>query len=154
MKKILVIITLLTVVVFAGGIKLIHQDTKDMVYQLPLKKFQKFISEAKLKDGRVVQFISVKSMLQVYFHQKYFIDHKLIKTNISDMYVQDYLTGDIVNAKKAVYVFGSNLPGPHGDDLIPLKNRDMAELFKIKYGGTKVIKFSKLTVGLVRYLDM
>lgn len=154
MKKLLLVISFITVSVFGGGIKLIHQDTQDMVYQLPLKKFQKFICEAKLNDGRVVQFVSVKSMLQVYYHQKYFIDHKLIKTNIQSMYVQDFLTGDVVNAKDAVYVFGSNQTGPHGDDLIPLKNMDMAKLFKIKSGGTKILKFSKITLGLIRYLDM
>ncbi len=154
MKKILLIISLLTVTVFAGGITLMHPNAKDMVYQIPLKKFQKFICEAKLKDGKVVQFVSVKSMLQVYFHQKYFMDHKLIKAHIQDMYVQDFLTGDLVNAKDAVFVFGSNQTGPHGDDLIPLKNIDMAKLFKIKHGGTKILTFKQITLGLVRYLDM
>jgi hypothetical protein len=154
LKKILLIISFLAVSIVAGGIKLIHQDTQDMVYQLPLKKFQKFICEAKLDDGRVVQFVSVKSMLQVYFHQKYFIDHKLIKTNIQSMYVQDFLTGDVINAKNAVYMFGSNQIGPHGDDLIPFKSKDMAKVFKIKSGGTKILTFKQLNVGLVRYLDM
>jgi hypothetical protein len=154
LKKILLIISLVTLSMFAGGIKLIHQDTQDMVYQLPLKKFQKFICEAKLDDGRVVQFVSVKSMLQVYFHQKYFLDHKLIKKGIQSMYVQDFLTGDMVNAKDAVYMFGSNQAGPHGDDLIPFKNIDMAKIFKIKSGGTRILTFKQLDVGLVRYLDM
>ena len=126
----------------------------DMVYNLDLKKYPKFLCEAKLKNGKVVQFVSVKAMMQVYFHQDYFKKRKLLEANIDKMYVKDYLDGTKIEASKALYMFGSRLVGPHGDDLIPLKNQDSAKLFKIKYGGTKLLPFSKITVGLIRYLDM
>jgi len=154
MKKIFLVISFLAVSIIAGGMKLINQNEQDMVYQLPLKKFPKFICEAKLKNGKVAQFVSVKSMMQVYFHQDYFLHFKNIDSNISKMYVQDFLTGDVVNAKKAVYAFGTNQAGPHGDDLIPFKSLDMAKLFKIKSGGTKILTFKQLNIGLIRYLDM
>jgi len=154
LKKIILIIGLLSFGLLASPIKLLDQNAKDIVYQIPLKKFQKFICEAKLKDGTVIQFVSVKSMLQVYYHQKYFLDHKLIRSNIADMYVQDFMTGDVLNAKDALFVFGSRLVGPHGDDLIPLKNQSHVKLFKLEYGGTKILSYSKISLGLIRYLDM
>jgi hypothetical protein len=126
----------------------------DMVYSLDLKKYPKFLCEAKLKNGKVVQFVSVKAMMQVYFHQDYFKKRKLLEANIDKMYVKDYLDGTKIEASKALYMFGSRLVGPHGDDLIPLKNQESAKLFKIKYGGTKLLPYSKITVGLIRYLDM
>jgi len=126
----------------------------DIVYSLDLNKYPKFVCEAVLKNGEVVKFISVKAMMQVYFHQDYFLKRKLISDKINKMYVYDYLDGTKIDATKALYMFGSRLNGPHGDDLIPLKNDANAKLFKLKYGGTKLLPFERLSKGLIRYLDM
>jgi len=126
----------------------------DIVYSLDLNKYPKFTCEAVLKNGEVVKFISVKAMMQVYFHQDYFLKRKLISDKINKMYVYDYLDGTKIDATKALYMFGSRLNGPHGDDLIPLKNDANAKLFKLKYGGTKLLPFERLSKGLIRYLDM
>lgn len=152
--KILLLIILLFSGVFAGGIKLADQNATDPVYILPLTKYPKWLCEAELKSGKKVQFVSVKSMMQVYQHQDYFKRHKLLDSDIREIYVQDYLTGKKIPAKNAVYVFGSRLTGPHGDDLIPLENEEKAKLFMLKYGGTKILPFEKLSKGLIRYLDM
>ena len=126
----------------------------DIVYNLDLKKYPKFLSEAKLKNGKIVKFVSVKAMMQVYFNQDYFLKRGLLEDKIDKMYVKDYLDGTKIEAPKALYLFGSRLVGPHGDDLIPLKNEANAKLYKLKYGGTKLLPFEKLTKGLIKYLDM
>jgi hypothetical protein len=154
MKKIILALLLLSFGLFAGQIKLIDENASDFAYQLPLKKYPKFLCEATLENGKTVQFVSVKAMMQVYFHQKYFIKHKFIDSKIKKMYVQDFLSGEKIDAKKALYVFGSRVIGPHGDDLVPLKDQESYKVFKIKYKGTKVLPFDRLTVGLIRYLDM
>jgi len=154
MKKLILILTILSVGLFAGQIKLLDQNASDFAYQLPLKKYPKFLCEATLENRKTVQFVSAKAMMQVFFHQKYFIKHKFINSHIKDMFVQDFLSGEKINAKKALYVFGSRVIGPHGDDLIPLKDQAGYRVFKIKYKGTKILTFDKLTVGLIRYLDM
>ncbi len=154
MKKLFLTLFLLFSVGFAGEIKLIDNNATDPVYILPLKKYPKWLCEAKLKSGKTIQFASVKSMMTVYFHQPYFIKHKFLDSNITNLYVQDYLTGKKIDAKNAQYVFGSRIVGPHGDDLIPFENPINAKLFIIKNGGTKVLPFSKISKGLIRYLDM
>ncbi|WP_458701015.1 nitrous oxide reductase accessory protein NosL [Sulfurospirillum sp. 1307] len=154
MKKIILVLMILTVSLFANGIKLLDEKAVDLAYQLPLKKYPNFLCEATLENGKVIQFVSVKSMFQVYFHQEYFLKHKLIDAKIKDMYIQDYLNKTKKNAKRSIYVFGSRVPGPHGDDLIPFKDKYSADLFKLKYGGTKTLPFDAITIGLIRYLDM
>lgn len=154
MKKFILTLLILSLSLFAGEIKLLDQKANDPAYQLPLKKYQKFLCEATLENGKKVQFVSVKAMMQVFYHQKYFIDHKFIDSHIKNMFVQDFLTGTKLDAKKALYVFGSRVIGPHGDDLIPLKDDASVKVFTIKYKGTKTIPYSKITVGLIRYLDM
>ncbi len=157
MKKMLLITILATIALFAKDANKtdnINLQTTDMVYQLELKKYPKFLCEAKLKNGEIQKFVSVKSIMLVYTHQDYFKKHKLLKDSIDKIYVYDYLDGTKVEAKKALYMFGSRTVGPHGDDLIPLKNQANVKLFKLKYGGTKLLPFTKISKGLLKYLDM
>ncbi len=154
MMRILLLIILFVGHLFAGEIKLIDQNATDPVYILPLKKYPNWLAEAELKNGKKVQFVSVKSMMQVYQHPEYFKKHGILDDDIEALYVQDYLTGKRIPAQKAVYVFGSRLTGPHGDDLIPLENEEKAKLFMLRYGGTKILPFERLSKGLIRYLDM
>jgi len=153
MKKFVIVLGLVGTL-FSQGIELKDQNATDMAYQLSLKKYPKFLCEAVLKNGKKVQFASVKAMMQVYYHQDYFKKHKFLEDDIKEMYVQDYLDGEKINAKNALYMFGSRVTGPHGDDLIPLKNKTNADLFKLKYGGTKLLPFERFSKGLIKYLDM
>ena len=139
---------------FNTKILLLDQNASDLVYQLPLNDYKKWLCEAELKNKQKVQFVSVKAMMQVYQHQPYFLKHHLLPAGIKTIYVQDYLTGEKVDATKAFYVFGSRITVPHGDDLIPFASQENAKLFMMKHGGTKVLPFEKLSKGLIRYLDM
>ncbi len=153
MKTILITLFLLSSL-FGSEIKLIDQNATDPAYLIPLKKHPKWLCEAELENGKKAQFISVKSMMQVYQHQDYFIKHKLLEDKITKIYVQDYISGKKIEAQKAFYVFGSRITGPHGDDLIPFATRENAGLFVLKHGGTKILPYKKLSTGLIRYLDM
>jgi nitrous oxide reductase accessory protein NosL len=154
MKKVIMIVLFLVVSLFGGEIKLLDNNASDPVYILPLNKHTEWICEAKLKNGKKVQFISVKSMMQVYHHPEYFQRHDLLDDKIETLYVQDFLNGRRVEAKKAVYLFGSGMVGPHGDELIPFESEASAKLFMLKNGGTKILPFEKLTKGLIKYMDM
>jgi len=139
---------------FNSKIFLLDQNATDLVYRLPLKAHTKWLCEAELKNGKKIQFVSVKAMMQVYQHQEYFMKHKLLPVSIRAIYVQDFISGKRVDATKAVYLFGSRIVGPHGDDLIPFASEENAKLFMMKHGGTKILPYAKLSKGLIRYLDM
>lgn len=55
-------------------------------------------------------------------------------------------------ARSAVFVVGSDLLGPMGDDLWPLADEGEAAAFMKKHGG-KVVKFVEITPEVVRGLD-
>ena len=130
------------------------QQKLDPMFSIPLDKYPKWHCEAILKNGHNATFISVKSMMQVYLHQAYFLKHNLLEDKIEKIYIKDYLTGEKSDAKRAVYVFGSRVVGPHGDDLIPFASEANAKLFMMKNGGTKLLPYAKITIALLRYLDM
>jgi len=139
---------------FNSKILLLNQKADDPVYQLPLNQYMEWLCEAELKNGEKVQFVSVKAMMQAYQHQEYFLERQLLSAPIRMIYVQDFISGQRVDATKAVYVFGSRMVGPHGDELIPFGSEENAKLFMMKNGGTKILPFTRITKGLIRYLDM
>ncbi len=156
MKKVL--IALLLIFSAASASESTWGDTPnrlDPVYQLKVDDYPKFHTEMVLKNGKKIRFCCVKSMMHFYFTPYRYPEYGIKKSSeIDKMFVKDYLDGTKVDAKKAWYVFGSRLVGPHGDDLIPLSSKTRAELFVKRYGGTRIMPFEKLSAGLVRYLDM
>jgi len=154
MKRDFLLLFLLSGLLLAGEIRLLDQNASDPAYQMPLKKYPKWLCEAKLKNGKTIQFVSVKSMMQIYQNQPYFKKHNVLDDDIETIYIQDYISGKRADATRAVYVFGSRVVGPHGDDLIPFVSEDNAKLFMMKNGGTKILPFQKLKKGLIKYLDM
>jgi len=141
---------------FSGKIQKLHVKPSliDPAYNMPIDTKSKLLCEATLKNGKTAYFISVKSMMMVYLHQEYFLKRKLLESPMVTPYVHDYLSGEKMEASKAVYVFGSRVIGPHGDDLIPLANETEAKIFEAKYGGHKILPYTKIDQGLIRYLDM
>ena len=154
MKKTILFLMISLSPLLARDIVPLDKNATDLVYMLPLKKFPKWICEAELKNGKKVQFASVKSMMQLFFHQDHFKKRKLVDDDVKTIYVQDFISGRRLEANKAVYLFGSHLIGPHGDDLIPFESEENAKLFMLKNGGTKILPYKKLSKGLIKYLDM
>ncbi len=156
MKKILfaVFITVFALVLSAGELK-VPKNAIDPLYGWNVNKYGNLICMIELKNGKKVYFSSVKSMMDFYFRPWYYEEYGA-KTDkdIKKMVVQDYISGKTLDAKKAYYVFGSRLIGPKGDDLIPFADKTTLKLFESKYGGHKVLRFNKITKGLIKYLDM
>ncbi len=130
----------------------------DPTYLLAVDKYPKFEADLVLKNGRTIRFCCPKSMLHFYFKPYHYPEYG-VKTPdaIKRMRVKDYLNGQAVDAKKAWYVFGSRVRGPHGDDLIPLASKTRAELFVKRYGGSRIMDFEtvkKKGYGLIKYLDL
>ena len=135
------------------------QISRDPVYMLDISKYPKFSTKMVLKNGKVIPFISVKSMMNFFYHPEKYPGYGVSADGrqIDKMYVKDYLDGKEVPIKSAWFVFGSRLTGPHGDDLIPLSSQTRAELFVKRFGGTKIMSYEQMRkkgFGLIKYLDM
>ena len=156
-------IALLIVLLFGGGVASEtgwgnKPNRLDPTYQLPVEKFPKFEADMVLKNGKKIRFCCVKSMLHFYFRPYHYPEYGVKGSDeIASMTVYDYLDGKPIDAKKAWYVFGSRLMGPHGDDLIPLSSKTRAELFVKRYGGSRIMDFAQVEqkgYGLIKFLDL
>ncbi|SMC08585.1 nitrous oxide reductase accessory protein NosL [Nitratiruptor tergarcus] len=134
-----------------------QKATLDPIYHLDVNKNPKFQAKIELANGKTILFCCPKSMFYFYLRPYEFPEYKIKKeTDFKKLLVKDYISGEWIKAEGALYVFGSRLQGPKGDDLIPVRNKDTLNIFRLKYGGSKVLTFPEVVhkgVGLIYFLD-
>ena len=91
-----------------------------------------------------LSFDGVKDMMKFYLAPSKWGEYSNIKQNITKILVTDYYSQKSIDAKKALYVIGSDVYGPMGEELIPFKNINDATTFKQDHFGEKIIKFGDI----------
>lgn len=101
------------------------------------------------KDGTIIAISSPKYTFSYY-------NTKLAKekNEISNILVTDFYTKKIIDAKKAFYVFGSNVMSIGGDDIIPFEDEKSANDFLLKNSGKNIYKFNRMNERFIEYLNM
>jgi nitrous oxide reductase accessory protein NosL len=101
-------------------------------------------------DGKKYYFDGVKDMMKYYIFDGNFPYNR---SSISKMSVSDYYTLEEVPAKEAIYVLGSNVFGPMGNELIPFKSKKSAKTFMQEHNGKAILMFDEITDKMVMALD-
>ncbi len=96
-------------------------------------------------------FDGVKDLMKFYFMPDAWGEYYHLR-NIK-IFVTDYYHQKTIDGEKAFYVFGSDVLGPMGNELIPFENEKDAKAFSKDHFGKKIIPFDKLTQQMVFGLD-
>jgi copper chaperone NosL len=95
------------------------------------------------KDGKVVGFDGPGDMFRyVLDPKKYGFD----AAGIKDLYVTEHGTKNFIDAKKALYVVGSDVSGGMGPEVVPFSKKDDAEKFKSEHHGKNVASYIQITL--------
>lgn len=76
-------------------------------------------------------------------HPEVFLGVK--KASLQLPVVQAYFTGKPIDARKAIWVAGSDVMGPMGPALVPLETQKELDAFKARHGGKTVFRLSEMT---------
>ena len=98
---------------------------------------------------RHLAFDGVKEMLRFLYHPERWGYSKNFAKHVKRLVVRDFETRKPIWAKKAWYVVGGDLRGPHGVALIPFGSREQAQDFKVRHRGLRVLRFEQLTPALI-----
>lgn len=71
---------------------------------------------------------------------------------IQSIKVISYYETKAIDAKKAMYVTESDVLGPMGHDLVPLKDAAAAKDFKNEHKGKAILPFDKVTMKIIQEL--
>ncbi|MSN96512.1 hypothetical protein F1B92_04905 [Campylobacter sp. FMV-PI01] len=110
-------------------------------------KYPRWATYLKL-ENREYFFDGVKDMMKFLYEN---LDENLNK-NI-EIFVSDYYSQNKIDARNAFYVFGSDVFGPMGNELIPFENLKDANIFKLEHKGLKIYKFSEISKSVLCRLE-
>lgn len=117
---------------------------------MSVSEHPRWVAVIMFSDGKHVKLHGPKSMFTYYFNlEKY--DRKYRKKDVATLHVTDYYTEKHIRAEKAHYVIGSDIQGPMGDELIPLKDGESAKKFTREHGG-EILLFNDVTPEVINYL--
>ena len=115
-------------------------------------KYPDWLAEVVLKDGSAVFFDGAKDLFKYYFQiQKYSPGQS--KKEISAIFVMEYYDMNLMDARKAYFVIGSDVYGPMGHELIPFASREDAKTFMKDHKGKQVLVFEEVTPNVIGKLD-
>jgi len=130
------------------------KNTSCLVRHIKVYKDPAWVAKIELKNGKKVFFSSPKSMFEFYFQPgKWYEVGVKNEDDFKDILVTDFKTLKPVKAKGAFYIYGSNITGPAGDDLIAFDSYAAAEEFSKKHNGKRILGFRDVSDALVRLIN-
>jgi copper chaperone NosL len=104
------------------------------------------------KDGHTHYFDGAKDMFKfLHAMPKYAPNCK--RADIKFMVVTDFYNLEKIEATKALYVFGSDVMGPMGHELVPLATREDAEDFLADHKGRRILRYDEVTPDIIARID-
>ncbi len=150
-RRLLVLVLLINVVFLQGVV-----SAKDFIAPTPkdkcpvcgmfVYKYRKWVAEIVFKDGSYVVFDGCKDMFKYYFNMAKYTKKKN-RDDIADIYVTEYYTLQVQKASDVLFIVGSDVLGPMGHELIPVKGEDSAKIFNIGHNGKEVIRFNEMSAA-------
>jgi copper chaperone NosL len=156
----LIILTLMTVVLSwsltglcasAEGRELKKTD-RCPVCGMFVYEYAKWVARVVFKDGSAYFYDGAKDMFKHIFNVAKYTPGRSPE-NIAEIHVTDYYDVELIQAKDAYYVIGSDVLGPMGHELVPFKNQSSAQEFLRDHKGRSILRFQDVTEDVIQSLD-
>lgn len=115
-------------------------------------KYPNWVAVALWKDGHAHYFDGAKDLFK--FLQdlsKFAPGHR--REDLAGLYVTDFYNLERIDARKALYVMGSDVLGPMGHELVPLASRADADDFMKDHKGKRLLSFEQVGREVVQQVD-
>ncbi len=115
-------------------------------------KYPKWVARIVMKHGEYYFYDGAKDMFKHIFDMAKYTPGKSAQ-DISSIFVTDYYEVELIPAKTAYYVIGSDVLGPMGHELLPFKDEPSAREFMEDHEGKKILRFQDITPAIIDSLD-
>jgi len=126
----------------SGAMQISSQD-RCPVCAMQVNKYKKFACAVQLMNGNTFYFCGSGCMIRSWLHPEIFLG--AAEEELKWSVVQDYFTGEQVPGGSVYWVAGSDVIGPMGPALVPLKNEQDLDVFKKRHGAKAVFRLSEMT---------
>lgn len=108
------------------------------------RPYPKWIAQIVFKDGTYAVFDGAKCMFKYYFNTRKYNKEK-IREDIAGLFVTEYYTTRPMNVKEVYFIIGSDVLGPMGHELVPVKGETEARGFMKDHNGVNTLRFDEIT---------
>ena len=117
-----------------------------------VSKYPNWVATIVYKDGHTHHFDGAKDMFK-FWHEpaKFAAGHR--REDMAAIWVTDFYGLARIDAKKALYVIGSDVLGPMGHEFIPLANAEDAAEFARDHKGRRTLRFDQVVRGMAEQID-
>jgi nitrous oxide reductase accessory protein NosL len=109
-------------------------------------------SQVRHGDGSTVFFDGCKDLFKYLLSFDRYAPQKDRK-NVTAVYVTNYYDGEVIAARTALFVVGSNVLGPMGSELVPHRSIEAAEDFLKDHNGRQILRFDEITEAVLLNLE-
>jgi nitrous oxide reductase accessory protein NosL len=107
-----------------------------------------WVAAAVWRDGTFFYFDGARDLFRLLLHpERYRKDAR--REDIAGAFVTEHASTAFVPAREALYVYGSDVAGPMGPDLVPIRGADKAAAFLRDHAGRRVLRFDEITDALL-----
>lgn len=111
-----------------------------------------WIATVLYQDGHADHFDGAKDMFKYLFDMPKYAGGR-VREQIKAIGVTDYYATERIDARRAIYVVGSDTLGPMGHELVPLATSADADEFAKDHAGKRKLVFDEVTQALAFALD-
>jgi copper chaperone NosL len=115
-------------------------------------KYPKWVARIVFKDGTSYFYDGAKDMFKHIFNIRKYTPGQSAE-EITDIQVTDYYRVELIDARSAYYVIGSDVLGPMGHELLPLKDQPSAQEFLMDHKGKSILRFQDVNDEVIKSLD-
>ena len=126
-----------------SGAMQISSPDRCPVCAMQVSKHKKFACAVQLMNGSTFYFCGTGCMIRSWIHPEIFLGAS--KEELKRSVVQDYFSGEQVPGRSVFWVAGSDVIGPMGPALVPLKDEQHLDVFKKRHGAKAVFRLSEMT---------
>ena len=115
-------------------------------------KYPDWTATIRFKDGTLSYYDGPKDMFSHYLDTARYTPGKN-QADVATLSVKEYYSLASIDARTAFFVIGSDIHGPMGHELIPLKSEKDALAFKLDHKGKRILRFNEITRQTVQSLN-
>jgi hypothetical protein len=102
--------------------------------------FPQWTAAIEFKDGRRFYFDGPKDLFVAFFDLPAYIPGAT-QEQVAGVYVTEYYSTRLLPAAELLFVTGSNVLGPMGQELVPVLGTEAAETFRRDHAGQTIMRF-------------
>ncbi len=131
----------------------VHEHDRCPVCGMFPARYHEWLATIEFRDGTAVYFDGAKDMFKFWLNMKKYDTKGHTQKDVKTMGVTGYYATEMIDARKAYYVIGSDVLGPMGHELIPHPDLYDAKEFMKDHHGKAIVRFQDVDMDMLKGLD-